>query len=145
MVRPPVETDQTYNKTTAKVKRDSRSAWCNMVLSKSKPCRFRSPNISSVHILRPYAWRVSSRSGKLVARHQGSSSPIPQCTNQQPDEGAYLRNSLFRSQFHNSLNPGMIELVGRHWFTPSRKMVAQNRFYWRSSADQLFFAKLSGG
>jgi len=60
-------------------------------------------------------------------------------SNQQLGKVAYLCYSLPRSYSHNSLNPGMLELFGRHWVTQSRKKVGQNLFYWRSWTDQLFF------
>ena len=45
--------------------------------------------------------------------------------NDQPSKIPYLCNSLPRSQFHYLMNPGIIELVGRHCFSPFRKMVVQ--------------------
>ena len=56
----------------------------------------------------------------------------------QPDKVSNLGHPLSWSQFTNPMNPGIIEVVDRHWVTPFRKMVGQNRFYWRTRANQLF-------
>jgi hypothetical protein len=68
---------------------------------------------------------------------QGNGSSLVDADDQ-PDEVAYLCDPLVWSQLVDLLILGMIELVDRHWVTPFRKMVRENRFYWRFRADQLF-------
>jgi hypothetical protein len=65
--------------------------------------------------------------------------------NEQPNKDPYLRDALSRSQFHNSTIPGIIEVVGWHWFTPFLDFFGQTNSSGDSLSINYSFSKLSGG
>ncbi len=79
------------------------------------------------------------RCAKNFACHPAQTHPTTQINSyQKSNKGAYLCNSLPRTQFHISIFSGIILVVDRYSFTPSRKMVWENRFHWRNNADKLY-------
>src|SRR5271157_42643 len=65
-------------------------------------------------------------------------------TDHQPHKVSYLRDSLVRPQFTNSLHPVMIEIVDRHSTAPVVRFLGRSLLYSVLRADQHLFTKLSG-
>jgi hypothetical protein len=64
--------------------------------------------------------------------------------NHQPNERAHLSNALSGSQFPNPANPGIIEMVGRHWITPFLKWLCKTYFSGESLPINYSIFKVSG-